>query len=390
LYLTDNGKSNNNRLNSLPTTDKTMQRTKSQSQISSVQFFLLYMLCTFSPMMVYLPHLMVGAAGNVAWIAPIVGGIVCVLLFCCMCRLLKSGKGMYQLTESILGRVCGNIIAVLVMLWAILLCSYFVRHFAERVLLVYLSDAHVYFVLLSMMAVVTVALLGGLLSYTRLCEIIFYIFVAVFLFVTVVAMLDGIQPLNLLPISLSDGLPILHASVYMAIPFGIGVIMSFFADRVNLSHSVLAQSVKSTGIITMATVAVLVLTIGQLGAWGVQYLQIPYFAITRQIDMFGPLKNVGAMVFSMWILADFAVIATLAYASASIGQRVLKIRHKKLPTYIIVAVVAVIACAWRNLSQLEWALAHIIVPVSIAVSLLPIVLWAVGAVRCKLSAHPSD
>jgi hypothetical protein len=220
-----------------------------------------------------------------------------------------------------------------------------------------------------------------------MCEMMFYFFAIIFIAVTAIAFFDGVELPNLLPIDTGDAKGVLQGTMYMFLPFSVVVYMMFFADRVNFDDSkFMKQSFKSTGLVTVLTCAVLVLTIGQLGVFGVQYLQLPYFSITRQISILGPLKNIGSIVFSLWILADFALVATLAYTSASIGQRMLKHKHRNVHVIIVAIAVAIIAIfAWRDMVALDWFLSTLIMPISVATSIgIPVVLFAVGTARGKI------
>lgn len=359
--------------------------------ISSTQFFVLFCLCFFSPSTVFLPKLMTKVAGDMAWLSPIVGFVAFVVLFLVLKKVLHAdGLGWVQKSKNILGSKLSLILSILVGLWCIVLSAFFVRHFAERVVMVYLSDASTVFITLSICLVVFVTLLGGMLSYARLCEVMFYFFIGVFVVVTALSYLDGVHLDNLLPIAPSDTVGILHGAIYMAMPFSILVYMIFFADRVNFDNNkLLKQGIKSSVLVCVLTVAVLILTIGQLGVFGVQYLQLPYFSVTRQIAFLGPLKNIGSIVFSLWILADFALIATLAYTATSIGQRIIKKQPRWIPISIISLAVALIAIfSWKDLVSLESFLDIVVVPISIGACVgIPGVLLICGYIRNKFNGE---
>ncbi|MCL1944650.1 MAG: spore germination protein [Firmicutes bacterium] len=365
-----------------------MKTQKNKFHISSTQFFVLFCLCFFSPSTVFLPKLITNVAGNAAWISPLVSLVAFVLLFWVLKLVLSSrGSGWLHTLQGILGKTFGLIVSLLIAIWCTVLGAFFVRHFAERVILVYLSDASHIFVILSLMLVVILALLGGMLSYARLCEVLFYFFVVLFVVVTALALFDGIKLDNVLPVVPQDTIGILHGALYMALPFSIVVYMSFFADRVNFDRNkLLRQGIKSSVFITILTSVILVLTVGQLGVFGVQYLQLPYFSITRQIAFLGPLKNIGSIVFSLWILADFALVATLLYTAASIWQRILKKQRRNIPIFVVVIIASIIAIfAWRDMFALEKFLNIVVIPVSVCTSIgIPLLLLIVGLLRKKI------
>lgn len=367
-----------------------MKNTKyNKTHISSTQFFVLFCLCFFSPSTVFLPRLITNKAGTAGWIVPIVGLMVFVILLYMLGKVLSAeGDNWYSKSQNILGRPISIILSCMVLVWCVVLSAFFVRHFAERVVLVYLQDASVVFVVLSLLLVVVIACTSGMLSYARLCEILFYVFVVLFVGVTALAFFDGVNVHNLLPIVGDDWSGVFEGSLYMFLPFGIVVYMMFFADYVNFdSKKFLMQSVKSSLLVSLLSCAVLVLTIGQLGVFGVQYLQLPYFSITRQIAILGPLKNIGSIVFSLWILADFALVATLAYTSTSVAQRLLGNQRRNMHVYVVVAIVAIVAIfVWRDMLQLDQFLSNVIMPLSVVSSVgIPLLLFVVGVVRRRIT-----
>lgn len=360
-----------------------------KKHISSHQFFVLFCLCFFSPSMIFLPKLMAQHAGNVAWIASILGGAFFVILFFLMRQIARAkGLGFAEKSQDILGKPLGTVLTCIVMVWCAVLSAFFVRHFAERVLLVYLGDASIIFVVLSTMLVVLLALLGGMLSYARLCEMLFYFFAVLFLGVTIMAMFDGMHVDNILPFDVqADTGGVFKSSLLMFFPFSIVVFMTFFADRVNFDNNKLfKQGIKASVIVCVCTTLVLVLTLGRIGVFGVEYLQLPYFSLTRQVSFLGPLKNIGSIVFSLWILADFGVVATLCYTSASIGQRFLHYKHRTIPVFVVVVFVAALAIlGWQDMQAMDLFVKNVVVPCSIFASVgLVCVLFVVGLIRGKL------
>ncbi|MCL2599364.1 MAG: spore germination protein, partial [Firmicutes bacterium] len=259
-----------------------------KSNISQTQFFLLFCLCFFMPATVFLPRLMSEQAGNLAWVCPLLG-IVFILLLLCVFALVGrvQGDGLCEKSIKILGKPLAIALCVAMMIFCLFLASYFARHFAERVLMVYLTDTSSTTILLGLMIVVLVALGGGILSFARLCEVMFYIFISIFVLVTVAGLIDGLDSNNILGFAPGDTLGVVKGAGTMLLPFCIFVCMSFFGERVNWKKGLLKQGTKSSLLVGACTTAVVLLCVGALGVFGTQYLQMPYFALTRQIQYLG-------------------------------------------------------------------------------------------------------
>lgn len=364
-----------------------------KSNISQTQFFILFCLCFFMPATVLLPRLMVEYAGNLAWVCPIVGSVLLVGMFFLYQLLFRAeGDGLSEKAVGILGKPLAIVLCIMIMLFCLFLASFYARHFAERVLMVYLTDTSTTTIILGLLIVVLIALSSGLLSFARLCEVMFYIFVVVFLLVTLASLLDGLQASNIVGFEPSDIGGILKGSLIMFLPFCIFICMSFFGERVNWRPHLLGQGIKSSAFLMICSTAVVLLCVGSLGVFGTKFLQMPYFALTRQIEYLGPMKNIGSIVFSMWILSDFAIVATLCYSAAGVGQSITHYRHRKTPIYVSVVIVFFVSIfAYRDMSTLNFIFDHIILPASIAVAIgVPILLLAVALIRGKVKLTNQD
>jgi len=358
-----------------------------KSNISQTQFFILFCLCFFTPATVFLPRVMVESSNNLAWVSPIVGMLFVIVIFLVLQLIFKAkGDGLSEKTIDILGKPIAKALCVLIMLFSLFLASFYARHFAERVLMVYITDTSSTTIILGLMLVITVALSSGILSFARLCEVMFYIFIVVFILVTLAGLIDGLDFGNIMGIEVNDVGGIFKGAVVMLLPFCIFICMSFFGERVNWRDGLLGQGIKSSLLVGVCSVAVVLLCVGSLGVFGTSYLQMPYFAVTREIEFLGPMKNIGSIVFSMWILSDFAIVATLCYSAAGVGQSLTHYRHRKIPIYVAVVVVFFVSIfAFRDMSVLDFVFENVILPASIVVSVgIPLILLLVGLIRGKI------
>jgi hypothetical protein len=336
--------------------------------------------------MIFLPRRLVDSAGGAAWICPLLSCFVFVALFFALNRIMRMpGDGMFKKIQFILGKPLGFAVTLLILLWTVILSAFFVRHFAERVMLVYLTDSTTVFVVMSFMVVVGIALWGGVLGYARACELLFYFFVVLFFAVTLLGMFDGIKVYNVLPVSVEDSVGILKGLMYMFVPFSTLIYMTFFSDRVNFGQSIVKQGAVSSIFVSFATFAVLLLTLGRLGEFGVRYLELPYFSVTRQIAFLGPLRNIGSIVFSLWIVADFALVSTLSYSSVNLGKSLTKNRLRNIPILLGILVITLIAVLfWRDMHSMEIFFDIVIVPLSIIVSVgIPLLLYIVSFLKVR-------
>jgi len=96
-----------------------------QNKINIKQLFTIFAVAVTSPIIRTYGIYLADIGGEAAWVGPIIGVIPTIILIFIIRELYKKnpGKKMEEIVYSILGRVFGNIVLILILIWAILLLS---------------------------------------------------------------------------------------------------------------------------------------------------------------------------------------------------------------------------------------------------------------------------
>lgn len=121
------------------------------------------------------------------------------------------------------------------------------------------------------------------------------------------------------------------------------VLALFFTG--NNSNGIVKANLSGVAIILTAAVLVLIATIGALSVNGVALFEVPFFAVSKNIDIFHPFEKMGAVVISIWILADFACVSFLTnfFVFSAHTAFAHKEEKKRLPLLILACIIVIAA-----------------------------------------------
>lgn len=261
------------------------------------------------------------AAGGAAWLSapaaiPIL--IIYAVLLEKFMQKRRNSEGLAELIELSAGKIPLFITA----LWLLLYSAFVLRSGADRfITTVYPGTSHEFFVIATGLAALLAAL-GPARSIVRTSRMVFP-----FVFGTLIVLLFfaflSVERQNLLPVALSDTVPVLKSSV-SAIDVAVCVMYGVcFLESDTDKESGRAKKYSLWAVLTMLLLSLLSADIvGNFGSGLVSKLTRPFFSMVRNLVFFRTLERMEALVVALWVFPDFITASVFLYAAQHCLRRV--------------------------------------------------------------------
>lgn len=322
-------------------------------------------------------------AGNAAWVSPVIATLAFTIQIFLMRYLVKQneGKNLAEINRAVLGKVLGNIINVLYVIWFFVLAAYYLRQFGERMATTVFFDTSSSVFIAVMLFCVGFALNQGPTVIIRTGSIFFYALAAVFI-LSSLAMLPQMDFRNLLPVSSLDTKGVICASGNVISAFGYGIIYLVYFGDVD-SKGFTKNIVTSTVLGGIMSIIAIMIPIGAFSAKVVSEMIFPFFSAAKGIEVFDSIERVEAVIIAFFILADFIVIAfTLMSAQKMLCQ--ITGSGKTTPYYnmLLLGTFVFILYLGNSALRLNEFSKKVIIPANLVLGIfIPIVLFIVCIIK---------
>ena len=291
-----------------------------------------------SPMIRVLPRRSAVVAGEAGWLAVLVAlGPLLVTMGCVFWAVhrLPEGEGLGELLIRAFGEVLGRLVCGLYFLWLLLSMCAALRLYGERFLSTAYSGTPLYLFFAVLLGLELWISRGGLGAFARMGKI----FAGVLGVTVVLAMLFSLPNMrrtNLLPIWFDDAPEVLRSSVPALSNLGVGIFFFFLSGQVSKKPENRRIAMGWTaGYCVMLALLSLVI-IGCFGPELVTRLQVPFFALVKEIEIYGAIDRVESLVVAVWVFTDVVLIGLLARTACAALCHALKLkRERRLATPIL-------------------------------------------------------
>lgn len=314
-------------------------------KISMRQLAIMIFLSLLSPVIRILPRSAVYLGGAPAWLSPIPAAAIGVAYLLALRPLLKNrlpDEGLGQLLERSLGKAAGKAVAALCALWLTFYTGFVLRSAAERLLsAVYGEGNTIVFIIVS----IIISMLGAVgltKSLGRTVEIAAPVIVAVFVLVVIFSATD-INPDYLLPVTYLDTGAIALGAVPMIDILSFSTFFLFLLGHTRILEKDKKYEIKWMLYLMLAALGVMVVTVGGCSAPLSLKLQNAFFTMIRNITVFGVVERVEALVVALWVVTDFALLASVLMIVSEIWRGVAGTPHRRAFVYPTAAAAAICA-----------------------------------------------
>lgn len=359
----------------------------SKDKISIRQVMLLFLSATLSPAIRLFPHNTSKTAGRAGWLAPVAAVIPLIIIIFIVNSFYKQGKikSLADVYTDILGNLAGKIVVVFYHLWILFLDALYVRYYAERLLSTTMSKTSNIFLISIMLILVFYATRKGLKTIAIANDVFFNIFLVIFSFVFITA-IPMIKYNNVMSVSYLDIWPVMKSSTTIFGVWGYYLFFFFLGNKIKDTQNLVKTSLQGIGIKFVLTILGLIMTIGSFGSLMISHNPIPFFAVVRNISLFGVIERIESIIISVWVITDFILIAFFTYTAAVIMKTLFNLSSEKsVLTPIILFAGTGGVFMFKNRLELANFSDKFALPANILLTIIvPIIVFAIGKLRKKI------
>lgn len=292
-------------------------------------------LCTMmllAPLLRLIPSGAAVIAGRGAWLTALAAAPLALAYVFFICRLMSArneSEGLGELCLRCLGGKAGKAVLVISAAWFVLYAGFILRSGAERLITTIYpySTPDIFIIVMGLLCLF--AALGSCRSIARTAKLVQPVVLGVLLFIMVFSVMN-LQKENLLPISGAYFLPIMKGSLTVTDILSVVLYLScFLLGSVRKDKGSLKSLSIWAGLMLLMVTAVSLAVLGNFGAELTARLTRPFFSLVRNLEFFGSLERIEALVVTLWVFPDFLLVSALLYTA----QHILRLCFDLDPSY---------------------------------------------------------
>jgi hypothetical protein len=288
------------------------------NQVTRRQIHSLSTLIFLVPLLRFFVSASTESAGRAAWLCPI-AALPAMLLYLYFLRQLmsgcKPGENLPELIERSFGNKLGKVALALTAIWLLVYCAFVLRAGADRLIITVYPNSSPGFFCIGLGLVCLVAALCKPRSIVR-SALLVKPFVLLAMLLVIIFALIKIDWSNLLPVTVSDALPVLYGSLSGMDVLSVALYVPCFV------HSLCADNEKGSRLdylwLLRMIVLMTLLSLAILGFFGAELTERmngPFFILVRNLVFFRTVERIEAFVVMLWLFPDFLLGSLLLYGA---------------------------------------------------------------------------
>ncbi|XMB85935.1 GerAB/ArcD/ProY family transporter [Mycoplasmatota bacterium WC44] len=288
-----------------------------------------------------------------------------------------------EILNIITSKYIGKLLLVFYIVWVTYYITWYVRFFGETLVTLVYSNVNMNIFIIVILTLVSIIIRSGIVVIGRMSEVIFLI-VTLATACILSLLIPNIKIDSLTPISTLDTLPVLkgslRATVNIALPF-----LYFFNQDWSRTNEFLKQGFKAGVYILILETLVIIASIGNLGHVLTTSSSLSFWITVKQIEVLGVLRGFESLLLTVWLLADFILIAILIYSAMNMFKLFFSLKdHEPLINIYLVIVYLLSLLIVNGIWELGELSDAIALYISFFFSTSPILIFVVGKIRKKV------
>lgn len=326
----------------------------------------------------------VQSAKQSVWLLPIIGAVVFLPMILMQCFMMKSCgyQGYAQLNDLVYGKIIGRIITGVYMVWAVFLSAYNIRLFAERIsnTLFPFTDRLLFIGIMIFLCAYSIRM--GITASFRTSSI-FVVFVLITLGMSCLLLFNRIETKNLMPITSDEIIPLV-----MGVPTSLAILTYFilnffFIDNVKKPDKLVKNSLITLTVTAVVQTLMLLVPIGMFGSKLAFKMNSPFFDAVKNINVFGAIEKMDAVIVVILILADFSIVLGFIFTALKALAHITQIPDMRKCSDILLILIFLITLSMaENYFNLKVISENIVIIGNIILGIIfPITLFITGKIR---------
>ena len=282
----------------------------------------MFILATLSPAVRLFPTICSRYGGTAGWLAPVVGAVVPAVIITVLYAIFKNGRvrGLGEAFEAAFGKWPAKLLLIAYIAWTGILFLLYVRYYAERLTSSLFTSSGPDFFIIAMFILVFYAARAKITALARFSEISMLVFAVVFA-VFFVSLLPTWKVQNVMPVTYHDALPVLR-SVYPVVGIWGFITLFFFLDGHIENMGDIKKHARNMILIIAGTTALMMfMVVGSLGPDTAARMPLPFFKVSKLIDIMQSFDRFEAVLSSMLVIADFILITVFVFVISSLVKK---------------------------------------------------------------------
>lgn len=356
-------------------------------KISVRQVIFIVFVLTFTPSVRALAPYVAGEAKQAGWVACLAVLLFYLILIYALHRILSTYKkeSFVEIACDILGGVLGRALTFTYIVWLILIGGIYFRIFGDRMLSSVYPTTDIAMFLLTMTLLLALVLKRGIVPVARMGELLFPILLAAFIFICI-TILPQVEPVNLLPVSYLDILPILKGSFKVLSINAYVVILLLFSGIINDKENTGRLGFKAGLFLAVAQTALVAVIFTSVGLTMSLKSSYTFLMAAKNISVFRVIERVESLILAVWVISDFILLAVFVYAVLHLSKHLFGLASEKplLNVYLVLlSALGFYIC--NSIFRMEVLLESTIVPGNLILwYAMPLLLFTVAKVRGKV------
>lgn len=356
-------------------------------KISLRQALILVILVFCAPAIRYIPIFTAQQAKHAAWIAPLVAIVFEVIYMLIWSSFIKkyASTSFIDIVKDVVGKVFGTIIIIMYFLWITFLLSYNVRMYVERIVSSAMPNVSIFVVLGCMLLLVGYTVKNGIITLAKMCELFFMLLALVFIAYNILV-LPSVHLENLFPITYEDAWSTFIASFGILTIFSYNIVIFMFNDKVEHKGEFKKLSMHTIIILTLISLAVVIVPLGIFGWSLLVKLPLPYLNSMMQISLFDIIERLEAGIIMIWMMADFALISVFMYSAMHILRLSFNLSNiKPIKVIYMIGLFFLTLILAKSTLELKILSENVITPLNIIMGFcIPILIYIIAKIRKKV------
>ena len=300
-----------------------------KERISLYQTALLLAVTVVPTAIVFLPSVAIERAARDAWISGllmILGGLILSALYTALIKKMGS-MDFIEFNKKVLGKWLTYLLGINLIIYFVLSAGVIIRETTEVVIANYLPLTPLWFLNMTMILVGVIFVFYGLECMARTVEILFYLFLGIFLLVMLMV-IDELDPQFLQPVMARGIKPVISGTFPGLIFFSELFIILFWSPNLKKRKKVHKALLAGTFISGLIFMLVICYSIMLFGASLADELALPLITQVSYVSKLDVFERLDPLVLFFWVGGGIGKVTIFMYGALYTGQKLLK-----LPTY---------------------------------------------------------
>ena len=322
-------------------------------------------------------------AGQDTWISLIAATLISIPLLLVFARIssLYPDKNLFEIINTLLGKVVGSIVSVVMTLYCFHIGVLIIRGFTEFVQILALFKTPQFIIGLCIAFLAAWVVKNGEESLGRIGAL-FFLIVSAMVVLTCLLSLNKIKPENLMPVAEDVGLISKSAVHFLNFPMAESIVLLAVFGYIKKEQGRVKPLVWGVIFGSFLLLLYVLLGLSVLGVPAYEKLYFPFYTVAGTINIGDFLQRIevivsGSFVFSTFIRLSLCLFATVKGMSSLTGKK----ENAVMIFAVAVLMVAASVFMFKNTPELfEYLNFNIICTLPLQIA-LPLVLWIIAEIR---------